>query len=92
MTCSIISANSTTLEETAMTGLSQERIKALITRFSESLGDKAKEHVSEAHLADLEFMIRELVSEELEDAVGLMEEVIVKLRSEISEDKPDMRL
>ena len=75
-----------------MTGLSQERIKALVARFSESLGDKAKEHVSEAHLTDLELMIRELVAEELEDTVGLMEEVIVKLRSEISEDKPDMTL
>jgi hypothetical protein len=75
-----------------MTGLSQERIKTLVTRFSASLGDKAREHVSEAHLADLEFMIRELVSEELENAVGLMEEVILKLRSEISEDKPDLTL
>ena len=70
----------------------QERINKVIIRFRESLSDEARQHVSKAQLDDLDFMIRELVSEELKLAVQFMEEALSKLRAESLDYKADMSL
>jgi hypothetical protein len=65
-------------------------IEKLISRFKSSLTPTAHEHLSEAHWKDLDFMIREVMAEELQVTLEQMEEAIKKTRSKILDLKPGM--
>jgi hypothetical protein len=75
-----------------MSPSNQERIDEVIARFRESLSDAAREHVTEAHLEDLSFMIQEVVADELKRAVEFMEDALGKLRARVLDEKPDLSL
>lgn len=73
-----------------MTEETEELAEKVVATFKHNLSDAAREQIREADFNELSLMIREAISEELSRATDMVEEVVLKLRSET--DKPELGL
>lgn len=67
-----------------------ELAEKVVETFKSSLSETAREQISDSQFGELALMIREAISEELETATDLIEEVARKLREGV--EKPDLGL
>ena len=73
-----------------MTNHHETLARKAVEQFRQSLGDAAREHVTDAQFEDLTQLIHQLLSNEREHIAGLMEAVARTLRS--GTDRPELEL
>lgn len=73
-----------------MTDRHYELAAKVVEAFKSGLSGTAREQISDSQFGQLTIMIREAISEELETAADLIEEVAKKLREGV--EKPDLGL
>ncbi|ADE13550.1 hypothetical protein Nhal_0355 [Nitrosococcus halophilus Nc 4] len=73
-----------------MTNRHQEIAEKAVEAFKELLSEQARQQISDRQFDELALIIREALSEELENAVEIAEDMVKRLRAQV--ERPELEL
>ncbi|QBQ54142.1 hypothetical protein [Nitrosococcus wardiae] len=68
----------------------QEVAEKVVEAFKELLSEQAREQISDRQFDELALIVREALSEELENAVEIAEDMVKRLRAQV--ERPELEL